>query len=357
MGLGEWFNWASGTTQSEELPNVFPVPILQSEFVAIDIVTIYAKILTDVIERTQGLKDEQQALLWDNCVRSSKDEGLITLLSKAMADKQDLFLVYEKGVNVLRLATNAEAEEIKKEYEKSAKSSKGVWVSFKHFKRADMVKLYSGLEYCTVAALYKSMNLSKAIQFKMSELRKGVSLIDSAGVKAQAQTMARALNAGRDVLMDGEDTIETATPDLTATNSTVDLIAQKLGFYLGLPAAYITGEQTGGLGTTGENDTKAIERGLKSYFVSVVKPVIEAVFAVKLTYKSQDFRQIAGAMEVVKTFALVDDQLVSADNKRQIINGMLDLPPDAKGDAAPKVLKAELPAPPPAKGTAPRAEA
>jgi hypothetical protein len=343
--ISEFFGWAR-PCESEEIPEIFPVSINQVDFVKADVVTIYTKILTDVLERTHGLTDDQVALMWDNCVKSSLADGLVTMLAKAMSDKQDLFLVYDKAVKVLRVATSDERQKIEEDYKKQASSSTGIFISFKNYARSDMVKLYIGLEYCTIAALHKSMNLSKATQLKMSDLRSSVSSIDSSDVKAQAQRIAEALAAGRDVLMDAKDSIVNSVPDLTAVKASIEFLLQKLAFYLGMPSAYLSGEQTGGLGTTGEGDQKAIERGLKGYYFSVLKPVLEALFpGTQVSYKTQDFRQIKEAMDVVKTFALVDDTMISAENKRKILNGLLDLPEDAEGDPAPKPLA--LPAPPP----------
>lgn len=347
MDFSKLFQWNSSVVD-DELPNIWPMPVSPDDFVRIDVVTLYSKILTDTLERTHGLTDEESALLWDNCVGDSNaSQGLVTRLSKAMADKQELFLVYDTGV--IRPATREEQEKIKADYSKEGDSETGVFISFKNYIRSDMVKLYTGLEYCAIASLHKSMNLSKAIQFKMADMRASTALIDKAEVKSQAKTISKALGAGRDVMLDAKDIIETSKPDLTATKESVLFIGQKLSLYLGLPASYLTGEQTTGMGTTGESDTKAIERGLKGYYFSIVKPTLEAIFGKKkITYKSQDFRAIAGSMEVVKTFALVDDTLISADNKRKIINGILELPEDAKGDAPPKPVAA-LPAPIPAK--------
>lgn len=335
-GISEWFGWGS-SQPSDELPEIFPISVTQELFIKTDVINIFSKILTDVIERVHGLSDDQRALLWDNCVKSNSSDGLITLLSKAMTDKQDLFLVYDKALPVLRLATSEESQKIRSDYEKQNKSAVGVFVSFKNYLRSDMVKLYSAIEYCTVGSLYKSMNLSKAIQMKMSDLRASTGLNDSTEVKRQALLIAQGLSRGRDVLVDAKDIIETLSPDLKAVDSSMILINQKRSFYLGLPESYISGEQTGGLGTTGENDTKAIERGLKNYFESIIKPVLHAVFDINPTYKSQDFRQIENAMDVLKTFSLTDDTLVSAENKLLIVNRLLDLPENSKGDAPPKV--------------------
>jgi hypothetical protein len=169
------------------------------------------------------------------------------------------------------------------------------------------------------------MELSKAIQFKMSGMRSGVSLASFDDAKAQGVAVAKSLGAGKDVLIDKEDIIETAKPDLASVQASIDFIANKLSFYLGLPASWITGEQTTGMGTTGENDTKAIERGLKRYYTAILKPVLEALFKTTVTYKSQDFRQITTALEAMKTFELTSEELLNHDNKKRIIEGLLDI--------------------------------
>ncbi len=349
MGFADFFNFgASGSLAPlEELPDIYPMPVSQTDFVTADIVTIYSKILTDTLERTQGLSDDQTRLMWDNCLKSEKADGLVTMLSKAMADRKDLFLVYEKLVNVIRVATSEEQEKIRQDYATSAKSATGVFISFKNFQRSDMVKFYLILQYATVGSLYKSMNLSKAIQIKINDLRKSVSLTDAAGAKTQAKAIADALACGKDVYCDAKDVIETAVPELEATQQASALVVQKQSFYLGMPASYISGEQTTGIGSTGEGDMRAVERGLKNYFFSIVQPVCDAIFGVKVTYKSQDFRQIESGMDVLKIFSLTDDVLVSQENKRKILNSIFGLAEDAKGDAAPKPAPVAVPPPKP----------
>lgn len=326
MNIAELFGFNRSTVESDELPEIFPIAISQSEFVKTDIVAIYAKILTDVLERMHGLSDDQISLMWDSCVMSNSPDGLISRLAKAMAEKQELFLVFESAVGVVRPATTNEATQIKKDYETQGESSVGVFISFKNFTRSDMVKFYIGLEYLTVGSLHKAMNLSKAVQIKISDLRASVSLADQDGAKTQAKAIAKALGAGRDVMLDAKDVIETNVPNLVAVKESIDFLIKKLSFYLGLPDSYLIGEQTGGLGTTGENDMRAVERGLKSYFFGIMKPAVEALFGVKVGYKSQDFRQIAGSMDVLKTFSLIDESIVSAEQKKLIVSRMLDLP-------------------------------
>ncbi len=322
----------SSAGDAGELPDIFPMPILKSDFIETDVINIYAKILTDVIERTQGISEQYQPALWDNCLVSESNDGLVTMISKAMAGKKDLFIVWNPALKLIRHADNKEQAQIKADYEKQGKSSVGTYVSFKNYKRTDMVKLYSGLEYCSISSLNKNMNLSTAIQFKMNDLRASVSLSDSSEVKAQAKTVATALGNGKNVLLDAKDVIETAKPEMDSVDSSMNFINQKRSFYLGMPASYITGVQPKGLGDSGEGDAKAIERGFKNYYFSIVKPVVESIFSVSTKFKSEDFRQLTSSLEALKTFEITSDEYLSKENKTLIINKQFGLDDSAKGD-------------------------
>ncbi len=325
MGIFSIFGGQSNRqVPSNEFPNIFPLPLPQVDFLRIDVETIYSKILTDTLERTHGLTSDEIKVLFDNCLGSEQQEGLITMLSKAMTSKTDLFLVYERAVNILRKANSMESAQIKLDYANQGESDVGFYISFRNYLRSDMLRLYSALEYCTIEALNKSMNIQKTIQVKISELRSSVSLTDSEVANLQAKAIADGMSQGKDVLLDAKDMIETAIPQLTAVNQSMTFINQKRSFYLGLPESYMVGIQTGGLGTSGENDTKAIERGLRNYFLSILKPVLESLFQKDVTYKSQDFRQVDLGLRALQTFGLVDDALISTDEQRKIIEILFD---------------------------------
>ncbi len=319
------FGFSIGGDVTEELPNIFPLDITRIDFIRIDMISIYTKILTDVLDRVHGLDETVQDLLWDNCLQSEINHGLITRLAMAMADKRDLFLVYEAALKIVRNATSEEQSQIRADYFKSGESNVGIYISFSKYHRTDMVRLYSALEYCTVGGLNKSLNLSNAIQFKISDIRSAVGLTDSEVVRKQTLAAAKALGSGKDIMIDAKDIVETAKPDLTSVNASMEFINQKRAFYLGLPDSYICGEQTGGIGSTGESDTKATERGLKNYYSSIIKPVLEALFSSTLKYKSQDFRQIDSGLNAMKIFELTDESLLTIDNKKRIIESLFDV--------------------------------
>ncbi len=325
MGLANFFGFSVASDTDSELPEIFPLSLSSNIFVETDVLSVYSKILTDCVERTQGVPDKYSSLLWDNCLQNNSAQGLISLLAGAMTAKAELFIKFDPALPLISQATPAQASQIKADYLANGKSALGIYVSFKKYSRTDMVKIYSAMEYCTLGALNKMTNLSKAIQFKMKELRGSVSLTDSAVAIQQAKSVANALRNGREVLLDKEDEVFTNSPDIYSIKESITFLDSKKCFYYGLPLSYINGEQTGGIGSTGEGDARAVERGLKQYFISILKPVLEAVFSVQVTYKSSDYRQIGPALEAVKTFELISDELLSQENKKLIVSKLFDV--------------------------------
>lgn len=332
-------------TPTNELPDTFPFPIKEGVFIENDIRTIYIRILTDTLRRTQGLKEDYEGLLWDNCVYSQEGKGLVSLIADAMAKQNELFLVYKKELDLIRVADQGEKAKIQADYKKMNKSETGIYLTFKDFTQTDMMKVYSALEFCTIRSLFKSMNLSSAIQFKMSDLRKSVNTIDAKAVIDQAAAIAKGMKDGKDALMDSNDIVETATPAVEATKNAIDFIAQKRSFYLGLPASYITGLAPKGLGDTGEGDAKAVERGLLAYYYVIIKPVLEDLLDAKTTFKTEDFYAISTALSALKDFSITDNEYISAENKLKIINRLFNLPEDSEGDEVEEPKKTD-PVPP-----------
>lgn len=323
-----------------ELPDIFPLSVDSIGFIKSDIEATYTKILTDTLERTYGIPKDVVPLLWDNCMASETQFGLVSLLVNAMVNQSDLCIVYKKALRTLRTATFAEAEKIKQDYKTQGRSPDGVFITFKNYHRTNMLRIYSSLEYCILTSLHKSVNIAKAVQIKIADLRSSVSLSDAGIAEAQARSLAFALKEGCDVFLDVKDQITTSTPDVSPTEKAIKFLDAKRAFYLDLPMSYISGLQTGGIGATGEADTKAIERGLKQYFFSIVHPVLFNIFDIDTEFKSQDFRQMTSALEALKTFELVSNTNLSQQAKRDILARMFDV--DAEEEAEALEDEAEL---------------
>ncbi len=326
----------------------FVFHLAESDFITADLELTYSKILTDTFERIHGLPDELEPLLWDSCVQSEAARGLVTLLACAMTQASDLFLVYNKGVKVIRMATTTEAVQIRADYEKSAKSDKGFYISFRKFHITPMLRIYSALEHAQLASLYKTTNLSKAVQYKMAKMRASVSLMDSAPALDQVREMAKALEKGQDIALDSEDKIETAQPNLEATKNAIAFLQAKRAYILNAPISYITGEQATGLGSSsGEADMRAVERCLRGFFASVAYPICLAIFGVETEFRSQDFRDVTSGLEVLKTFDITTDENMSQETKQDIVARFFDLDPEKeKARIVAEQAKAPKPTPP-----------
>jgi len=249
------------------------------------------------------------------------------MLADAMLVKSDLFLVYKPSVEILRRADETERRQIEADYKAAGKSTVGIFISFRNYRKTEMLRVFSEMEYCIMASLHKTVNLAKAVQLKMSEMRSSVSLADSSVTIEQARSIADALRAGRDIVIDAKDDVTTSTPDLEPTKQAIAFLDAKRAFHLSLPLAYISGLQSGGIGSTGDADARAIDRGLKQYFVSILQPVFEEVFGVDVEYRPEDDRQIEAGLEVLKAFELVSDTYLSAETKRTIVARVFDVDP------------------------------
>lgn len=326
MGIFDSFFGNTGLVQtSTELPDIFPLSVSKVTFIDNDLKALYEKILIDTVERVQGLPQEKIKHLFDNCIASENSQGLINMLVEAMFHKADLFIVYNPTLDLLRLATVNEKEQIRLDYKKNGSSSAGFYISFHNYKKTDILMLYSALEYCLISALNKTVNLSKAVQIKMGDLRASTALVDSDEVIAQAKTIATSLSNGRDILIDVKDMVETLTPDFSGIDKGMQFLNEKRSFYLGLPASYISGKIATGLSDTGGGDAKAIDRGLKAFYFSIIKPVLEQLFSIETDFKSQDTSGLTQALEALKTFEITEDDLVTRDEKRWVIERLLEL--------------------------------
>lgn len=317
------FGNANYTNKFTELPDIYPIGCTIEDFVRQDIKSTFEKILVDVLERTHGVPENKRHVLYDSFVQTEGSKGLISILVDAIVKRQDVFIVYKN--DVVRIADRDEEKKIKADYEKQAKSKEGIFVSFRHFDKSKMLEIYSRLEYCVIGSLRKTLGISQAVQVKLSGLRSNIGANDAQLAIDQGKQIADALAKGKDILIDKEDQIENATPDLSATDKAMIFLDGKKAWILGFPISYINGEQTGGIGSTGEGDTKAIERGLKAYFSSIIQPVLKELMGLNVKFKSQDFRQLTSALEALKTFELSSGEILSEETMRDIASRLFDV--------------------------------
>ncbi len=230
MGFFDFLNKKS--TSSNEIANIFPLSLKATDFIRNDIISTYTKILTDTVDRTFGIPKQANQYLWDNVVEDGNNTGLVTMLAVSMCDQTDLFIVYKPSIQVIRKATRDEENQIRADYKKDGKSSIGVFVSFKNYKRTTMLKIWSEFEYCLLAGMNKQLNLSQAMQIKINDMRASVSLQDSQVAIDQAQSIALALKNGNDVMIDKNDEIAVLNVNMDASQKAMDFLATKKAWIL-----------------------------------------------------------------------------------------------------------------------------
>lgn len=338
LGFGNQNN-----TPTNELINIFPLALDKDEFIRQDILAIYKAILTDTLERTYGIKDDQEQLLWDNCVEGTSKKGLVTMISEAMFNMGSVYVVWDRATNILREANQTERVEMDTIYKSGAKPKNKVALNFSNLTVTKMLMVYSELDYRTNCSINKALGIAATIQLKLHELRSSVGLNDSEITIEQAQAIAKAMSEGRDIAIDAQDIIELANPNMEPAQKALELNAQKKSLYLKLPASYITGLTPSSISDTGEREAKAVERGLKRWFFSIVKPTVEALFGVSVSYKSEDFYGLQTALGALTTFEMTSNDYISGENKLRMINSLFGLPENSKGDER----KEPDPVPPP----------
>lgn len=322
------FPWLINRTNNESmgLGKIFQFDFIESEFNHVDICTTYKKILTDTLDKVRGI-DNLTSMLFDSCVMNREQEGLISMLADAMARKAELFLVYEKNIDVLRKANSQEESQIRKDYEKKTSSTIGTYINFKNYSRTDLLKVFSSFEFYTLGNLHKLLKISEALGLKLEGMRRDIGESDSDLAAEQAREIVKAITSGQGFMIDAGDSIELPSPSVDSTKETINFINQKRAYILDMPTSYIDGEQTSGIGSTGEQDTRAVERGLKIYFNTILKPVIEEVFKIDVSFMTQDFRNLETVTSTLSTFSAVKgDKILSQETMIKIICSLLNIP-------------------------------
>jgi hypothetical protein len=306
--FGSIFGRASEATELK-LETPFTICISRKEFCKIKVETLYKKILHRCYSRSEGAEDQDKiASLFDSTERSGAQRGLISLLAMAMTCKHQIGIIYDSGV--VRLADYKEKEKIIKDYQKNAKSEKGILVDFTNYCLTDLVEAYMSMIYDILTSMNTQVGLAKSLQIKISGLRGTVSAVGKDEPIQQAKDINEALKAGRSVLLDKNDQVETLKLDSTSVEGSMNLVYGQLAADIGMPLSFVTGELATGMSATGEADTNQQEEGLQDFFNSIFKPSCDKLYGWNLRFVSDDWRyfsQMIGSLIIVENSGLLSD--------------------------------------------------
>lgn len=298
----------------------FAVDMDVKDFVDFKVITLYAKILRRCYAKSIGLSDEQAANLWDSVDLGDAQHGIINKVSFAMAKKKELVLFKDGGI--VREAEPAEAELIKKDYEERGRSEKGVYLNFQKYSLTDILRLYMAFIFEIIRGAWVNVNLTKALQLKIADARKTIAASDAADPMQVASNVVSALKAGKSVFLDAGDEVKTTELQTQAIKDALSLVYGLLAGELGVSTSFICGELTSGMAVTGEADVNANEDGIKDFFNSVFKPIMDKLFGVSLKFKSDNWRRIkefAQIIPFVETSEYIDDE-----KKRELLERLFE---------------------------------
>lgn len=285
----------------------FELGIGSVEYIGLETKSLYRKILRDCVSRIVGLTSVEKRLFYDSCLNSDAQKGIVTLLVDTMYTKSTIYLVYDKKIKFVRVATSEEQQQIK-----DGSLLKNVAVcSFSAFEEISLIKIYMAMMFSSLNSLNTQVNIAKAILFKFKSFRDKIAGRDLSSKIPEAAAMNTGLKAGKGLMCDSEDKIESIKLDVAPSKATQDIIEGRMANVTGMPISYINGALSAGISATGEADSSAVERGLEPYFNSIIKPVADALFSKDVQFKSDNWRMLServNALPIIEMSQIIDDE-------------------------------------------------
>ena len=303
-----------------DLANPYALAVKRDLFVNFKTSILYQKILKRCYAKSTGLSDEEAQNLWDSAELSNAKYGIISLVADAMTYKKELILVNDAGI--VRVADTNEAEKIKKDYATNGKSSAGVYMNFSKYTLSDIIKVYMDLIFDIMGGAKVNLGLAKALQYKISEMRKLIAESSSESPMKQAKEMVEALKDGKSVALDGQDNIMTTPLQTAPVVDALKMVYGLLASEIGVSISFVAGELTSGMAVTGEADVNANEDGIKDFFNSVYRPIISKLFNKEIKFKTDNWRKVKEYAQVIPY--VESSMYMSEDQKKQFFEFIFD---------------------------------
>jgi len=316
MSAKEFFSGFFGRNSESTdmiLNSPFQIQLPKEEFIKIKTENLFKKILYRVYSRVEGATDSEKIKsLFDSRERSGAQRGLISLIAEAMSCQKEIAIIYELGI--ARIAKTEDRTAIVADYEKNAKSDIGILIDFRFYHLTSLVRTYYSMIYDILVSMNTQVGLAKALQIKISSLRGTVSAVGKDEPINQAKSINESLKAGRSVLLDKNDIVETLTLNSDAVKNAISLVNSQLATELGVSLSFINGELTTGMSATGEADANADEYGFQDFFNSIFKPVCDRLYGWNLNFVSDDWRYFSAM--IGSLIAVENSSLLSESQKK-----------------------------------------
>lgn len=292
-----------------DLPAPYRLTVDEAAFLHFKVKWLYEKILKRCYALSAGLDDDKARALFDSVELGGATVGLIGLVARALTDKTELILVNDAGI--VRVAEFNEAEEIKKDYAARGRSEKGVYLNFAKYTLTDILKCYMSLIFEILKAERVNVGLAQALQVKINRMRETISTSNADDPMKQAKNIVDALKGGKSVAIDAGDVIQTTDLQTQAVKDALLMVYGMLASDLGVSLSFVCGELTSGLSVSGEANANFDESGIRDFFITVFKPIVDKLFGVSLRFKTDNWRKVreyAQILPYIESSALLSDE-------------------------------------------------
>lgn len=284
--------------QSTDVVAPWCLELKREKYIELKLMSLMQRILTDCYRFSTKIKNQdKENALWDSIVYKNAQYGLISWLAYLIARKKREYLVYDNGI--IRKALPDEQKKIDEEYKVGKdKNRTGVIVDFTDYVIGRLLRHYFNRMYTLEEANENAIALGGSLQFKVSDLRKKIGLLESksAAIQDSAADVFKSASNGIPVVIDALDSLEQtdSSKNVSVSNESKDQIYQEMAALLGCMPSYISGinEKTTGSGYSYERLDGRNEDCIKNFWISVFEPVVDALLDEKIGFVSQKWQQI-----------------------------------------------------------------
>ncbi len=304
----------------------FKTEVSADVFIRLKIEGLYKRILRDCIKRSiwdHKSKEIIERSFYDCFENSENNKGLVSYIASTMFSGGTKALVWRDGV--LREATKAETNLIKKDYDLVSKSNQGIIINFKDYELTKILRHYYLQLYMVNMSRTTAVNVSASLKLQISNLREMINKADADSAIKQARAIVDALRNGDPVLLDANDRVEAMSsvntdPLVVARDEIYSEITQETG----LPFAYISGVATTGASVIGDADINRESEAIEPYFLSIWKPILTNLYGIKqVEYRQEKWRALESKVRTVATLEALDS--LTPDEIREFATRILEI--------------------------------
>lgn len=190
-------------------------------------------------------------------------------------------------------------------------------LDFREFRESAVVGLLFETLSFTLQGVSNGVTLGQAAILKIHELSQ---MLDSGQnlepIKSQLTQLNESIRSGRPGVIDAKSALEFPKYEVEPATRASDLIFSMIITLTGVPASYIYGFVSGGLGDQAEGDERRLNSAIRRYFDNVVSGCLWSVFNKPFHYKTI----IADLQYMTELFTWVETtSILTEEGKKRII--------------------------------------